>query len=268
METRSLRLRPALAVVSGATALCAAMTPAAAHAAVPAASGDTTFSHVVVNGGKDIVLGLTTRKTVTITWTATDPDGVAASWAHLWHGPHTDDADGILPLYPLAGTCAVSAADRTTSTCAVGFGVDAARDLDDNGLAGTWKVLAAAQDTGDDWTETDAAGTALIKRAAKVTVNASPEPVRKGGTITVTGRLTRADWESGTYTGYRDRPVQLQFRAKGSSAYTTVKTLTTGSGGALKTTTTARTDGYYRFRFPGTTTTGPATAAGDFVDVK
>ena len=263
-------IRPAIVVVSLslATALSAAVIPAAAQAAGRAAPSDTTFSNVVVNGGKDIVLGLTTRKTITITWTATDPDGVDASWAYLWHGPNTDDADGNLPSYPPPGTCTVSPSDPTTSTCEVSIGVDAARDFDHNGLAGTWNVLAGAQDANDDWTEIDAAGTAQFKRYAKVTVNASPEPVKEGRTITVTGKLTRANWESGTYTGYQDRSVELQFRKKGSTTYTTLKTITSGSHGTLKTTTKARTDGYFRFRFTGTATTGPSTAAGDFVDVR
>lgn len=266
-----MRIRPAGTAVSLAAALSAlsvSVIPAAAQAADRAASSDTVFSNVTVNGGKDIVLGLTTRKTVTLTWTATDPDGVAASWAYLWHGPDTDDADGILPHYPPAGTCTVSPTDPATSTCEVSFGVDAAKDFGHNALAGTWKVLAEAQDATDDWTDVDVAGTAHVKRYARATVNASPEPVKKGRTITVTGGLTRADWESGTYTGYRGQSVQLQFRKKGSSTYTTLKTVTSGTHGALKTTTKARTDGYFRFRFTGTATTGPATAAGDFVDVR
>ncbi|MFF4259818.1 hypothetical protein ACFY1L_52625 [Streptomyces sp. NPDC001663] len=244
------------------------MIPATAHAADETASSDTTFSDVVVNGGRDIVLGLTTKKTVTITWKATDPDGVAASWAYLWHGPNTDDADGILPLYRPAGTCAVSPTAPTTAACELSFGVDAARDFDGNGSAGTWKVLAEAQDANDDWTDVDVAGTAQVKRYAKVAVNASPEPVKKGRTITVTGRLTRADWGRDTYTGYQGRPVQLQFRKKDSNTYTTLKTVTSGSGGLLKTTTKAVMDGYFRFVFAGTATTGAATAAGDFVDVR
>ncbi|MFG2935880.1 hypothetical protein [Streptomyces sp. NPDC048282] len=264
-----MRIRPAVAAVSLATALSASVVPAAtAHAADRAASGPTVFSDVVVNGGKDIVLGLTTKKTVTLTWTATDPDGVAASWAYLWHGPDTDDADGVLPHYPPAGACTVSATDPAVSTCELSFTVDAARDLDHNGLAGTWKVLAEAQDTTDDWTDADVAGTARIKRYAKVTVNASPEPVKKGRTVTVTGKLTRADWVNGTYKGYQGQPVKLQFRKKGSTTYTTLKTVTTGSGGTLRTTTKAKTDGYFRYVFTGSATTGPATAAGDFVDVR
>jgi hypothetical protein len=263
-----MRIRPAVAVIFLTATLSASVLPATAQASGTAAADDTTFSNVVVNGGKDIVLGPTTRKTVTITWTAHDPEGIAASWAYLWHGPNTDDADGILPLYPLAGTCVVSSADPTAAACKVSIAVSAARDFDHNGLAGAWKVLAGAQDTDDNWTETDVAGTANFKRYAGVTVNASPEPVKKGRTITVTGKLTRANWESGTYTGYQGRPVQLQFRKKGSSVYTALKTVTTGVGGKLRTTTKAKADGYYRFVFTGTPTTGPSTAKGDFVDVR
>ena len=264
-----MRIRPTVAAVSlAAGALSASVTPATAHTADRATPSDTVFSDVVVNGGKDIVLGLTTKKTITLTWTATDPDGVAASWAYLWHGPNTDDADGILPRHFPAGTCTVSPTDPTTSACRLTFGVDAARDMDHNGLAGTWKVLAEAQDTNDDWTDVDIAGTAQVKRYAKVTVNASPEPVKKGRTITVTGKLTRANWESHTCTGYQGRPVELQFRKKGSSTYTTLKTVTSGSGGSLKTTTKAVTNGFFRFVCAGTSTTAPAKAAGDFVDVR
>jgi hypothetical protein len=264
-----MRIGPAVAFVSCATVLSASFLPAAAQAAGRAtASSDTTFSNVVVNSGKDIVLGLTTKKTITITWTATDPDGVLKSWAYLWHGPNTDDQDGLLPYYAPDGTCTVSPTDPTTSTCTLSFGVDAARDFDDNAVAGTWKVLAGAQDTTDDWTEIDEAGTAHFKRYAKVTVNAAPEPVKKGKTITVTGKLTRANWQSGTYTGYEGQSVKLQFRKKGSTAYTTLKTIASGSHGALKTTTKAVTDGYFRFLFTGTGTTGPSTATGDFVDVR
>ncbi|MFI0965866.1 hypothetical protein ACH4S8_31405 [Streptomyces sp. NPDC021080] len=263
-----MRIRPATAAAFLATVLSASVIPAAAHAADRSAPSDATFSNVVVNGGKDIVLGLTTKKTVTITWTVTEPDGLAASWAYLWHGPNTDDQDGRLPLAAPAGTCTVSPTDRTTHNCKVSFVVDAAAAFDHNGLAGTWKVLGEAQDVNDDWTAVDVAGTAQIKRYAKITVNAAPEPVKAGKTITVTGKLSRANWETGTYTGYEGRSVKLQFRKKGSTTYTTLKTITSGGSGALKTTTKATKDGYFRFVFAGSTTTGPATATGDFVDVR
>lgn len=62
--------------------------------------------------------------------------------------------------------------------------------------------------------------------------------------------------------------MQLQFRKRGSSTYTTLKTVKTSSTGTLSTTTRASSDGYYRFVFVSTTTTGSATATGDFVDVR
>jgi hypothetical protein len=59
--------------------------------------------------------------------------------------------------------------------------------------------------------------TVRLKRAAKVTVNAAPEPVAKGKKITVTGKLTRANWETKKYGGYGGRTVELQFRQTGAA---------------------------------------------------
>ena len=91
--------------------------------------------------------------------------------------------------------------------------------------------------------------------------------MRKGRTITVTGDLTRANWNTRKWAGYSGQKVQLQYRPKNSSTYTTVKTVTTNSSGKLSTTVNATADGYYRYVFAGTSTTPAATAAGDYVDV-
>lgn len=99
-------------------------------------------------------------------------------------------------------------------------------------------------------------------------MNASPEPVAKGKTITVSGKLTRASWDDRKYHGYTKQPVKLQFRKAGTSTYSTVKTVYTNSYGNLKTTVTASTDGYWRYYFPGTSTTALAKSTSDFVDVK
>lgn len=107
-----------------------------------------------------------------------------------------------------------------------------------NGTAGTWKLFLGVYDLYANASYDDDVARTKIKRAAKPTANASPEPVRKGRTITVTGKLSRADWTTGKYAGYAGRPVQLQFRKKD------------------------------RFVFAGTTTTGSATAPGDLVDVR
>lgn len=44
--------------------------------------------------------------------------------------------------------------------------------------------------------------------------------------------------------------------------------MTTGSGGALRTTVKATTDGYWRWSFAGTSTTANATTTADYVDVR
>ncbi|MEV7996881.1 hypothetical protein AB0O67_34870 [Streptomyces sp. NPDC086077] len=50
--------------------------------------------------------------------------------------------------------------------------------------------------------------------------------------------------------------------------YSVVKTVRTGSGGALKATVTASADGAWRWVYKGDSTTGGALAIGDSVDVK
>ena len=111
-------------------------------------------------------------------------------------------------------------------------------------------------------------GTTTVRRLAKLTVDASPEPVVKGRTITVTGRLTRANWDGANFTGYGNQSVKLQFRKNGSSAYTTVKTIRTAANGDLKTTVTATVDGFFRYVSAATATTSDGFAAPDFVDVR
>lgn len=84
----------------------------------------------------------------------------------------------------------------------------------------------------------------------------------------MTGRLTRADWVKHSYTGYGGKAAKLQFRKAGTSTYTTVKIVKANSTGSLRTTVKAASDGYWRWTFGETSTTGGATAAGDYVDVK
>lgn len=93
--------------------------------------------------------------------------------------------------------------------------------------------------------------TAQLKRAAKATTNASPEPVTKGKPITATGKVIRANWSTKKYDAYSGRTVSLQFRPKETDSYKTLKKATTSSTGALKTTVTASVDGYYRWVYYG-----------------
>ncbi|MFE7367298.1 calcium-binding protein [Streptomyces anulatus] len=292
-----MRTRATVAAVSGALALSALAVPAvqadekpeaglsvpsgtdvfAAEPGAPAADARAAravetpvIKKVVVNGGKNIVVGTKSKQKFTIAVTASSPSGIADAFAYLWHG-HVDEVDGFLGPTQEFGNCKV-AADPTTSTCTVSVTVDPrSEDLYTSGLAGTWNVAAGAlADTGgkDDFIWSDAHAKVRVQRFSKLTVNASPEPVKKGKTLTVTGKLTRANWDTKTYKGYTNQPVKLQFKKKGAKSYTTVKTVKTSSTGTLKTTVKASADGYWRYSFAGTSTTPAVSAKGDFVDVK
>jgi hypothetical protein len=186
----------------------------------------------------------------------------------------TSESDGRLRRRAVAPACYYWHAATCTSagshryTCKATITIDPREEVFKNAYADDWKVHAQA--TGKDGDiYGDYYGTVKMKRATKLDVDASPEPVKKGRTLTVKGKLTRASW-SGTnkYTPYGKRDVKLQFRKKGSSTYSTVKTVKSSSTGALKTNVTASADGYWRWSFAGTSTTAAKNTAGGFVDVR
>lgn len=276
-----MRIRATVAVLTGTLALSAFVVPAAQAADEPNAPklapfaanaqadevvGDTKITKVTVNGGKNIVVGTTEKKKFTVAITATDPEGIYDADALLWHGTDVEtDIDGLLLSGEEGATCKV--VDATTSTCTVNVTVDPTLDLYSNILAGKWKVSAYAIGNDGDYVNKDTVGYASIQRNSRLTTNASPEPVKKGKTITVTGALTRANWDTSKYAGYTQQSVKLQYKKKGATSYSTLKTVTSGTGGALKTTVTASADGYYRYVFAGTSTTPAVTSTSDFVDV-
>ncbi|MCX4859346.1 hypothetical protein [Streptomyces canus] len=266
-----MRIRALVLAASGAVALSALAVPAAQAATAGPA---VTFSNLKVNSGKNIVVGSTAMVTVSATYTVTKPASLNASsfqtgpvlYRGATLGLNSDDLlGGDTP-----GTCTASSSTVLKCTAKIQFrphGSDEDGDLIST-EAGTWKLGALAVNADDGMTWQGNLGTTHLQRRATLTVNASPEPVKKGKTITVTGKLSRANWDTNKYAGYSTQPVKLQFRKKGSSTYTTLKTIKTTSTGTLKTTTTATADGYYRYSFAGTTTTSSVSAAGDYVDVQ
>jgi hypothetical protein len=259
-----MRMRATLGVATGALALSALAVPAAQADTVV---GDTKISNVVVNGGKAVVVGATATKTFTVSFTVTDNSGVDWAQAILYHGANIDSADSGAVANSSDGRATCTVVNATTSNCKSTYTVEAGYELI-NKVAGTWKVWAIAAGNDADYVKRENAKSFLIQRLSKLTVNASPEPVKKGKTITVTGKLSRANWEDNKYHGYTNQPVKLQFRKDGSSTYTTVKTVKTNSTGNLSTTVKASADGYFRYSFAGTSTTPAVSATGDFVDVR
>ncbi|MEU9451575.1 calcium-binding protein [Streptomyces sp. NPDC048277] len=253
-------------VVVGAVAVLLAGVGASADAASgPAsggtASGDAVVSGAVVDSGHDVIVGTTHNVVFPVTVSGSDDSGLSFADVDL-KGPH-------------GGFYTTDASCETATACTTVFTVNAhpAPGSDDpvdlaNADAGTWSVDALVDTNDGDSVFAPGVASFHLKRAARLTVDATPEPVAKGSRITVTGKLARANWDTYRYAGYAGRAVELQFRPKGGSTYTTVATVTTSATGTLRTTVKAVKDGYWRWNFTGSTTTGPAKATGDYVDVR
>ncbi|MFC4505854.1 MULTISPECIES: hypothetical protein [Streptomyces] len=244
---------------------------------------DVKFSGVKVNNGKPIVVGTTNHVSVPVTYKVTHAADIDFTADDVWkdvalYRGDYDDEDGFFLAGDEWPVCTKVSA--TVANCKGTIDIYPTDELTNADATG-WKAAGYVldwngqdPDPGDvDWSKVGYAeqyplATTKLQRFSKLTVNASPEPVKKGKTITVTGKLSRANWDDGKYHGYTGQAVKLQFRKKGSTTYTTVKTIKTNSTGNLKTTVKAAKDGYFRYSFAGTSTTPAVSAAGDFVDVK
>jgi len=277
-----MRIRATVAAVSGALVLSAFAVPAAQAAdatsgkaafssatadgtATAAATLDVTFSSVKVNAGKAVVVPATGSVKFSITYKVTHAASLKSSDFDtipvIYHGSDIKSSE-----YGVAPSDLATCTDTSSTVESCKATLSASHEDMVNSIAGTWQAGAIAFDK--DGNPTFGNNLGKVSRLSKLTVNAAPEPVKKGKTITVTGKLTRANWDAKTYSGYSTQPVKLQFRKKGASTYTTVKTIKTSSTGALKTTVKATVDGYFRYSFAGTSTTPAVNATGDYVDVK
>jgi hypothetical protein len=292
-----MRIRATVAAVTGALALSALAVPAAqadsssyraeaaqalSRVAAPAsdrsafstaaaaAELDVSFSDFKV--AKAIKVGTANHVSSTITYKLTHSADIDISSDDFDNGPvlykgaSIDEATNVL-FGDYAATCTATSA--TTANCKGLIDIYPADGELLNSDAGTWSAagLALNYETGDEKVQ-GGLGKTLVQRYSKLTVNASPEPVKKGKTITVTGKLSRANWEDNKYHGYTSQPVKLQYRKAGTNTYTTVKTIKTNSTGNLSTTVKATADGFFRYSFAGTSTTPAVNATGDYVDVR
>ncbi|MFI8184614.1 hypothetical protein ACIF70_29440 [Actinacidiphila glaucinigra] len=267
----------AVATLVGALGLSALSAPTA-----QAADTGITVSNIVVNNGKPIVVGTSKVAEPSMRFNIALPSGYSTAdpsrydaFPFLYRGSINTAADsGENFIGPGGYTC--YEIDSKHARCEGNLYIDphpSQEHVDSNSDATTWKVGVSLRlwkaSGGLKTAERETRSTTVqLKRAAKATTNASPEPVTKGKPITVTGKLTRANWSTKKYGAYSGRLVSLQFRAKGIDTFKTVKKATTSSTGGLKTTVTASADGYYRWVYYGNSTTGVATSASDYVDVR
>ncbi|MGW5135465.1 hypothetical protein [Streptomyces sp. NPDC004135] len=238
----------------------AAVFTAVAAAPAGAAEGGVSFTRVQVNDGKPIVIGVSNevavpasfRMATTRAWEYPAVYLYRSGGDELWHAIETSDCIKVS-----SGVCDFNET----------MYFDPSEWDMRNSEAGAWKVAARVFFKGDGGDTDDEGLTVHVKRNSRLTVNASPEPVAKDKTITVTGKVTRANWETRKYASYGGRLVSLQFKPSGAASYTTVKKVYASSSGALSTTVKASKTGTWRWAYFGNTTTGPSTSSGDNVVV-
>jgi hypothetical protein len=235
-------------------------------AAAPAAFADTAVKPTITKASANsMVFGTSGSTTFTFSTTVTDDSGIKGVKVTPWPQGVTAPTAGDAGEFADA-TCKTSS--TTTSVCTYTVPTNVRTDFD-NTVPGTWYVAALV--TGKDGGTTFAAkaATFTIKRQDKLTIaDGTPEPVKKNATLTITSKLTRANWDTYTWQGYAKSTVKLQFLKVGSKTWTNVKTVTTTSTGALKTTVKATASGSWRFVYAGNTTSAATTSAADAISVK
>jgi len=145
--------------------------------------------------------------------------------------------------------------------------------VDNYSTPGKWWVHVSAW---ADWSNYDYAtiddefaSSFQLKRSTQLSLDASPEPVAKGRTITVKGTLKGLVGDySMSYRGYANQPVKIYFDPKGSQPKRYAGTVTTNSKGQYAKKYTAKQDGVWSAVFAGNSRYVSKTSAGDFVDVR
>ncbi|SOD75402.1 hypothetical protein SAMN06272781_3201 [Streptomyces sp. 1222.2] len=274
---KSGRRTVAVATLVGALGLSVLNAPAA-----QAADTGITVSDIVINKGRPIVVGTTKEVAAPISFNIALPAGQSTAnpsgyTAHpfIYRGDRSkavDTGDGYIG--PGIYTC--FEIDAKHARCEGEFHVDphpSRKQVNTNAAATAWKVAVVMRlwkaSGGLKTEEYETRSTTVqLKRAARATVAATPETVTKGRKVTVTGKLTRANWSTKKYGGYSGRTVSLQYRASDATSFKTVKKVTTSSTGGLNTTVTASADGFYRWVYYGNSTTDAVTTSAVYVDVR
>ncbi|MFJ6213989.1 DUF5707 domain-containing protein [Streptomyces sp. NPDC092296] len=258
-----MRIRTVVPALVGALALGGLAAPAASAAT-------NTAPKITKVSASSLVFSPSVTKTWKVSVTVTDNSGIKGVRLLPW--PKLGEQVGFVPkaadLKTDGAPATCKATSSTTSVCTYAEQVNSHSDLGDNTVAGAWYL--AVQVTGKDGGKTFAAKAASFsfKRQTALTATASAKSVKKNGTLTVSGLLRVADWKSGKAVGYGKKSVKLQFRKSGATAWTTVKTVTSDSKGAVKTTAKVTAAGSWRYVYAGSGTVASVNSAAATVTLK
>jgi hypothetical protein len=131
---------------------------------------------------------------------------------------------------------------------------------------GYWRADTTQEPGYDELPSTSSSDYVDVRYRTRVTsFNASPEPVSKGKTITVSGGLQRYTTAWKAYSGQN---VKIYFQAKGATSWTYEGSAKTSSTGHFSHGFKAAKDGTWRVTYAGNSSYLALTGAGDYVDVR
>ncbi|MFJ4850449.1 hypothetical protein [Streptomyces sp. NPDC088733] len=225
---RSLIAAVAASLIVGAVA--------APHAQAGGPVGELQTSSVVVNSGNAVAVDSSGTVSVPASMFVSDWDGLASAGGTLYQGVSTADNDRSVQF---TGCEWPSSAARVSATCSMKGTLDGLK----HSQAGTWNMSADAY--GGLFLQhryIDTAATFGVLRASKLVAGVGARPV-KGRPVTLSGHLTRADWETHVDADYAGKQVLVQFCASTCSAGAT---LTTDGNGRFRTTVSSAVVGLWR----------------------
>lgn len=281
-----MRIRPLLIALGSASALTIGLFgPASAQAATAASTPQPLDKIVKAQGraatdGDDCsITGQTPQRVVL---------GVAAKTVQFGVSTTCDDADHSVKwavtgdLFPGSahatwfGACTYSYTGPATLSCPAGtdeVDVIGTGQFKGNAMAGKQNAYIYAFDDAnrnnrdDDVSyQCDANGENCVKTSSGrdditssiqflrrtswgSTFSATPGSVRKGQEVTLTGHLSRANWDTGKNEKFTP-VVKLQFKADGAAKFKSVRTIPAGEGGtSVK--VTAKRSGSFRLYYAG-----------------
>jgi hypothetical protein len=243
-------MRKTTALLTGSALAVGLLTLAAPADAAPCTG--TSQTKIIASGADptSVVIGTTVPRGLTLYGQVEDPCTASVSAEVLVdNSPLSDDMEQI---------------DRVGNVASfqVSYRIDP-RDLTDAD-AGRWQADITAHGT----TQDHAGVSFRMLRASRLTTNATPEPVRKGKTITVAAVLTRASWDTYGYRGMQRGVLTLEARRPKDHTYVPLKTVTTDTRGRVSVKIKASRDICFRFGYAGSGTTAPVNSGGDCVKVR
>lgn len=132
--------------------------------------------------------------------------------------------------------------------------------------AGTWRTSAELRT--EEGTTTTKGPDFTVRHATRTTFDASPEPLRKGKSLNLLGRLSQADWTTQKYVPKPHDELVVQWRPKSGGPFQDYSREAVDDGAYWGSTLTLSRSACFRGVYAGSETLAPTTSRTDCVTVK